>query len=141
MSELIESRLPADILAKADFRHNEYAWRFDDLPLVIEAAAGMNLLNLGGQLQLRTADAIGEVYWVAVDPCQNVPEDLPWDVRVRMAAELSLRDLAEVKAEFDFQQELRDAFPEPVAAFEAAGGKVAEATWFCWYVEAEPQGE
>jgi len=138
MSDLTESRLPADILAKADFRHNEYAWKFDDLPLVIEAAKGLNLLNLGGQLQLRTAEAIGEVYWVAVDPCQNVPEDLPWGVRVRMAAELSLRDLAEIKAEFDFQQELRDAFPEPVAAFEATGGDVAAVIWFCWYVEDEP---
>ncbi len=116
MTELAENRLPADILARADFRHNEYAWRFDDLPAVIEAAKGLNLLNLGGQLQLRTPEAIGEVYWVAVDPCQNVPEDLPWDVRVRMAAELSLRDLAEIKAEFDFQQELRDAFPDPVGS-------------------------
>jgi hypothetical protein len=137
MSELIESRLPADILARADLRHNEYAWRVEDLSAVIEAAKTLNLLNLGGQLQLRTAEAIGEVYWVAVDPCQNVPEDLPWDVRVRMAADFSLRDLAEIQAEFDFVQELRDAFPEPVAKLLAAGGKLEDALWFAWYVEAE----
>lgn len=137
MSEPIENRLPADILAKADFRHNEYAWRVDDLPAVIAAAKDLNLLNLGGQLQLRTAEAIGEVYWVAVDPCQNVPEDLPWDVRVRMAADFSLRDLAEIQAEFDFLQELRDAFPEPVAKLLEAGGKLEDALWFAWYVEAE----
>ena len=137
MSELIESRLPADILARADFRHNEYAWRVDDLPAVIAAAKAMNLLNLGGQLQLRTAGAIGEVYWVAVDPCQNVPEDLPWDVRVRMAADFSLRDLAEVQAEFDFLQELRDAFPDPVAALLANDEKLEDALWFTWYVDAE----
>jgi hypothetical protein len=137
MSELIESRLPAEILAKADFRHNEYAWRIEDLPAVIAAAKALNLLNLGGQLQLRTAEAIGEVYWVAVDPCQNVPEDLPWDVRVRMAADFSLRDLAEIQAEFDFIQELRDAFPEPVAKLQEVGGKLEDALWFAWYVEAE----
>jgi hypothetical protein len=137
MSELIESRLPADILARADLRHNEYAWRVEDLPAVIEAAKTLNLLNLGGQLQLRTAEAIGEVYWVAVDPCQNVPEDLPWDVRVRMAADFSLRDLAEIQAEFDFLQELRDAFPEPVAKLLEAGGKLEDALWFAWYVDAE----
>lgn len=137
MTELIESRLPADILAKADLRHNEYAWRVDDLPEVIAAAKGLNLLNLGGQLQLRTTEAIGEVYWVAVDPCQNVPEDLPWDVRVRMAADFSLRDLAEIQAEFDFLQELRDAFPEPVGKLLAAGSKLEDALWFAWYVDAE----
>ncbi len=137
MSELIESRLPAEILAKADLRHNEYAWRVDDLPAVIAAAKDLNLLNLGGQLQLRTAEAIGEVYWVAVDPCQNVPEDLPWDVRVRMAADFSLRDLAEIQAEFDFLQELRDAFPEPVAKLQEAGGNLEDALWFTWYVDAE----
>ena len=137
MSELIESRLPTEILAKADLRHNEYAWRVEDLPAVIAAAKALNLLNLGGQLQLRTAEAIGEVYWVAVDPCQNVPEDLPWDVRVRMAADFSLRDLAEIQAEFDFIQELRDAFPEPVAKLQEAGGKLEDALWFAWYVEAE----
>jgi hypothetical protein len=137
MSELIESRLPPEILAKADLRHNEYAWRVEDLPAVIAAAKTLNLLNLGGQLQLRTAGAIGEVYWVAVDPCQNVPEDLPWDVRVRMAAEFSLRDLAEIQAEFDFLQELRDAFPEPVAKLLTRGDKLEDALWFAWYVDAE----
>ncbi|MBP2159912.1 MULTISPECIES: hypothetical protein [Asticcacaulis] len=137
MSELVENKLPAEILAKADLRHNEYAWRVVDLPEVIAAAKALNLLNLGGQLQLRTADAIGEVYWVAVDPCQNVPEDLPWEVRVRMAADFSLRDLAEIQAEFDFLQELRDAFPEPVADLLASGGKLEDALWFAWYVEAD----
>lgn len=140
MSELNESKLPADILAKADFRHNEYAWRVGDLPAVIEAAQELNLLNLGGQLQLRTPDAIGEVYWVAVDPCRDVPEDLPWEVRVRMAAAFSMRDLAEIQAEFDFLQELRDAFPQPVEQLIAAGGKLEDALWFTWYVDAEGGG-
>ena len=53
MTDLTESKLPAEILAKADFRFNEYAWRVADLPAVIEAAKNLNLLNLGGQLQLR----------------------------------------------------------------------------------------
>lgn len=137
MPDLTESQLPADILAKADFRFNEYAWRVEDLPEVIEAAKNLNLLNLGGQLQIRTKEAIGECYWVATDPCANVPEDLPWEVRVRMAAELSLRDLTEIQAEFDFAQEISDAFPDPVADFIAAGGDLKSAIWFAWYVAAE----
>ncbi|MGN6423999.1 MAG: hypothetical protein ACTHLA_11880 [Asticcacaulis sp.] len=137
MTDLTESQLPAEILAKADFRFNEYAWRVADLPEVIEAAKTLNLLNLGGQLQLRTDAAIGEVYWVATDPNANVPEDLPWEVRVRMAAEFSLRDLAEIQAEFDFAQEITDAFPDPVAEFKASGGDLTAAIWFAWYVAEE----
>lgn len=135
MTEPAESLLPADILARADFRHNEYAWRIADLPDVIAAARDQNLRNLGGQLQIRTADAIGECYWVAVDACQTITEDLPWDVQVRMSADISLKNLAEISEEFDFAQELRDAFPDPVAAYEAAGHSLAEATWFAWYVD------
>ena len=137
MTDLTEKKLPAEILARADFRFNEYAWRVEDLPAVIEAAKALNLLNLGGQLQLRTEKAIGECYWVATDPCVHVPEDLPWEVRVRMAAEFSLRDLAEIQAEFDFAREIADAFPDPVAEFKASGGDVASAIWFAWYVAEE----
>ena len=137
MTDPAETRLPPDILARADFRHNEYAWRVIDLPDVIAAARDTNLRNLGGQLQIRTGDAIGECYWVAVDACQTITEDLPWDVQVRMAADIALKNLAEISKEFDFAQELRDAFPEPVAAYEAAGHSLADAIWFAWYVDGE----
>ena len=137
MTDLAEALLPADILARADFRHNEYAWRVADLPEVIAAARDQNLRNLGGQLQIRTTDAIGECYWVAIDTCQTIPEDLPWDVQVRMAADIALASLAEISEEFDFAQELRDAFPDPVAAYEAAGNTLSDAVWFAWYVDAE----
>jgi hypothetical protein len=132
-----EALLPPEILAKADFRHNEYAWRIDDLPEVIEAARNTNLLNLGGQLQIRTPDAIGECSWVDIDCCQLVPEDLPWAVRVRMAADQALKDLAELRANVDFKIEIEEAFPDPVARFLASGGKIEDAVWFVWYADAE----
>ncbi len=137
MPDLAEALLPADILAPADFRHNEYAWRVADLPDVIAAARDTNLRNLGGQLQIRTDEAIGECYWVAVDACQTISEALPWEVQVRMSADMALKNLAEISEEFDFAQELRDAFPEPVAAYEAAGHSLADAIWFAWYVDFE----
>ncbi len=139
VSSLSESLLPPDILARADFRHNEYAWRFADLPDVIAAARALNLRTLGGQLQIRTNDAIGECYWVAVDPCAEIAEDLPWEVQVSMSAGMALNSLSEIAAEFDFEQELRDAFPDPIAAYEAAGGKLSDAAWFAWYVDQEPE--
>jgi ABC-type amino acid transport substrate-binding protein len=132
-----EALLPPEILAKADFRHNEYAWRIADLPEVIEAAKVMNLLNLGGQLQIRTPDAIGECDWIDIDVCKFLPEDLPWDARVRMAAQTALSDLEELKANTDFAQEISEAFPEPIAKFTQSGGKVEDAIWFVWYADSE----
>ena len=137
MTELTESRLPADILAKADFRHDEYAWRIADLPEVIEAARAMGLRNIGGQLQIRTPEAIGECDWVQIDACQLIPPVLPWQAQVEMAANVALQDLQLLKAEFNFAAEIREAFPEPVAKFTEAGGQLEEAIWFVWYVDAE----
>jgi hypothetical protein len=132
-----EALLPPEILAKADFRSNEYAWRIADLPEVIEAAKALNLLNLGGQLQIRTPEAIGECEWVDIDVCKFIPEDLPWDVKVRMAAHTALQDLEELKANVDFALEISEAFPGPVAKFIDSGGKIEDAIWFVWYADAE----
>ncbi len=137
MTDLVESRLPADILAKADFRHNEYAWRIADLPEVIEAARAMGLRNIGGQLQIRTPDAIGECDWVQIDACQLIPPVLPWEAQVEMAANVAMQDLQLLKAEFNFAKEIREAFPEPVGQFLASGGQLEDAIWFVWYVDAE----
>jgi hypothetical protein len=137
MSEPIESRLPEVILAKADFRHNEYAWRIADLPEVIEAARAMGLRNIGGQLQIRTPDAIGECDWVQVDACQLIPPILPWAAQVEMAANVAMQDLQLLKAEFNFAKEIREAFPGPVEQFLASGGQLEDTIWFVWYVDAE----
>ncbi len=137
MTDLVESRLPEAILAKADFRHNEYAWRIADLPEVIETARAMGLRNIGGQLQIRTPDAIGECDWVQIDACQLIPPVLPWEAQVEMAANVAMQDLQLLKAEFNFAKEIKDAFPEPVEQFIASGGQLEEVIWFVWYVDAE----
>jgi hypothetical protein len=130
----LEAQLPAHILAKADFQHGEYAWRIKDIPEVVKAAADMNLLNLGGQLQVRIPGCIGECDWVDADPAAMVPPDLPWEVRVRMAAELSHQEMADLQQHFDFHQQIREAFPAHVEPYLASGGKIEDATWFVWYV-------
>jgi hypothetical protein len=132
-----EALLPPEILAKADFRHDEYAWRIHDLPEVIEAARVQGLRNIGGQLQLRTEDAIGECDWVQIDACQLIPPMLPWEAQVEMSANVALQDLAVVKAEFSFAREIQEAFPEAIERHLIAGGKVEDAIWFVWYADAE----
>ena len=132
-----EALLPPEILAKADFRHDEYAWRIHDLPEVIEAARAQGLRNIGGQLQLRTEDAIGECDWVQIDACQLIPPMLPWEAQVEMSANVALQDLAVLKAEFSFAREIQEAFPEAIERLLAGGGKIEDAIWFVWYADAE----
>ncbi|CAL4865963.1 hypothetical protein MMA231_00200 [Asticcacaulis sp. MM231] len=132
-----EALLPPEILAKADVRHDEYAWRIGDLPEVIEAARARGLRNIGGQLQIRTEDAIGECDWVQIDACQLIPPMLPWEAQVEMAANVALQDLQLLKAEFDFAREIKEAFPEPVERLIAAGGKIEDAIWFVWYADTQ----
>lgn len=132
-----EALLPPEILAKADFRHDEYAWKIDDLPEVIEAARRMGLRNIGGQLQIRTPDAIGECDWVGIDACQLIPPVLPWEAQVEMAANIAMQDLTLLRAEVDFVAEITEAFPEPVAKFILTGGRIEDAVWFVWYLDSE----
>lgn len=129
-----EAGLPADILAKADFRYNEYAWRIKDIPEVIRAATRAGFMSLGGQLQIRIPDAIGECHWVETDPAGLAPADLPWAVRIRMVEELALQDWEELKAHYDFAEQVRLAFPAVLEPYLARGGKLEDALWFTWYV-------
>lgn len=130
----LEARLPAELLAKADFRHNEYAWKIKDIPEVIRTVTAAGFMSLGGQLQIRTSDAIGECEWVETDPAGMAPPDLPWDVRIRMVEQFALQDWEDLKREFDFEEQIRLAFPEPVAEYLATGGSMDDALWFTWYV-------
>jgi len=134
-----EAQLPPALLAKADFRHNEYAWRIADLPEVIATAKSMSLRNIGGQLQIRTADAIGECDWVGIDACQLIPPMVPWQAAVDMSADIALAELAELQKEFDFAAEIKEAFPGPVERHLSAGGKLDDAIWFVWYCDSEEE--
>lgn len=129
-----EAGLPADILAKADFRFNEYAWKIRDIPEVIRAATKAGFMSLGGQLQIRIPDAIGECHWVETDPAGLAPADLPWEVRIRMVEELALQDWEELKAHYDFAEQVKLAFPAVLEPYLAKGGKLDDALWFTWYV-------
>jgi hypothetical protein len=76
-SQMEEVRLPAEILTKGSLRGGEYAWRVDDIPLVIDAAREAGLVSIGGQLQFRGPEFTCECYWVEVDTYKAVPSDLP----------------------------------------------------------------
>ena len=134
MSKATMMTLPHEVLALASLRGKEYAWRFDDLPAVIEAARHAGLLNIGGQLQFRFPDAICECYWVEVDTYTAVSTELPWSTRVTKAADIALSHVAHLASTYDFIKEGRQNFPTQIAAAEARGENPADAMCFVWYV-------
>jgi hypothetical protein len=130
-----ESRLPAEILAKASVRGGEYAWRVEDIPAVIEAAREAGLVNVGGQLQFRGPDFTAECYWVEVDTYKSVPSDLPFKVRVDRTAEAASAAFEIFRREVDLLAEGRNAFPDPLAGYDDEA--VRELMWFVWYVRSD----
>jgi hypothetical protein len=131
-----ESRLPAEILARASFRFrgDEYAWRVEDIPLVIAAAREMRLVNVGGQLQFRGPGFTCECYWVEVDTSKVTPGDLPFDVRVDRTAEAAREAFEELRRKVDLLAEGRTAFADVLNRYEKEGGSLTDVMWFVWYV-------
>ena len=126
-----EDKLPQDLLHRAS-AGNEYAWRVDDIPEVIEAARAANLASVGGQLQFRLPAATCECYWVEVDTYKSLPEILPWPALVKCTADTASDDFKALAERFDFLAEGRSSFPDTLGAFDDAS--LREAMWFVWYL-------
>jgi hypothetical protein len=134
-----ETRLPADLLARASLAGKEYAWHPDDIPAVIEAARAANLVNIGGQLQFRFPwGGTCECYWVEVNTGVSAGNNaLSWRDRVELSAEGALRDFAKLRAEVDFLAAGMEGFGKHLDAFRAEGGDPADAMCFVWYIEGQ----
>jgi hypothetical protein len=136
-----EQELPAELLERAvqSSPGHEYAWRLEDIPLVIEAARSLNLISVGGQLQFRLPDGGGtcECYWVDVDTYNSVDKRLPWAARVGRTAEVALRDFEALPQRYDFIAEGRAAFASSLDALVAQGRDPADSMCFVWYVLCE----
>jgi hypothetical protein len=134
-----EGLLPPNILARSSLRGGEYAWRPEDIPKVIDAARTADLASIGGQLQFRLPDGgTCECYWIEVDTYNDVPSDLTWAERVRATAKSAHAQYRQIREKHDFLIDGRAAFSTDLKQFEERGGDVADALWFVWYVEAEP---
>ena len=139
MSRFAVEMLPADLLARATLRGNEYAWPLDDIPEVIEAGQKANLVSIGGQLQFRLRDATCECYWVQVDTYQSVQKTLPWRERVECTAEASARDFAELFSNFDLLAAGREGFAKHFDALIAEGRDPGASMCFVWYLLTEDE--
>ena len=137
-SDLPEHALPPEVLQRASRAGNEYAWRVQDIPELIEAARLSNLISIGGQLQFRLPDGgTCECYWVEVDTYKSVDMALPWEERVTRTAEVALRDFQALQSRFDFIAEGRTLFARHLDALVAQGRDPADSMYFVWYVMSE----
>jgi len=132
---MAEARLPPEILAKAALRGDEYAWRVDDIPLVIDAARKAGLASIGGQLQFRGPEFTCECYWVEVDTYKAMPRDLPFEVRVDLTAETAKRAFEKLSREVDFLGEGRSAFANVLSGYD--DNALRDLMWFVWYVRSD----
>lgn len=133
-----EHGLPPDILKRASRAGNEFAWHIQDIPEVISAARTANLINIGGQLQFRLPEGgTCECYWVGVDTYKSVDKALTWTERVRLTAEVALRDFENLQQRYDFVAEGRVGFATYLDALIAKGRSPANSMCFVWYVQSE----
>ena len=134
---LDEDLLPPEHLLRATRRGNEYAWRLEDIPKVIEAARQASLLNIGGQLQFRIPEGTCECYWVEVNAIDGIALDLPWRTRVELSAETALSQFRALPQRFDFLAEGRSSFGPHFDRLIAAGASPTTYMCFVWSVQSQ----
>ena len=129
----MEERLSKHLLEQANLRGNEYAWPLDAIPDVIEAIRAAGLLNIGGQLQFRPDGGTCEAYAIEVDTYKSVPENIGWDRRGQLTAEVALHDFKELPSKWDFLQEGRLWASKHPDLFPLGDESIKSTMCFVWY--------
>ncbi len=124
---MLEHRLPAPVLALADRRHGESAWRRTDLPALAQAASAAGLATFGGQVQIRLRSGVHELYWQDYDPTPRRPGERWPDFVDR-----SWKELLFLVADLPPDDQLAAAVGEGDPAERLNG------LWFVVYLEAGP---
>lgn len=137
MKDDAEMLLPDPVVSAACRSDNEWGWQPETIPLVIDEAEKLSLLNVGGQLQFLMPEATCECYWVEVNALDGEPDGLTWAERVARSATAARQQMVDISRRYNFIEEGRKAFPDTFAAFEATGGNVRDCMCFIWYLEAE----
>lgn len=132
-----EMLLPDTLRSAACRNDGEWGWQPEAIPLVIDEAEKLSLLNIGGQLQFLMPEGTCECYWVEVDAINGEPDGLTWAERVARSATAARQQMIDTSRRYDFIEEGRKAFPEPFAAYEAAGGDVRDCMCFIWYLQTD----
>jgi hypothetical protein len=129
--------LPDTLRTAACCSGREWGWQPEAIPLVIDAAEKLGLLNVGGQLQFLMPEGTCECYWVEVNALVGEPDGLTWVERVAWSAAAARQQMVDISRRYDFVEEGRKAFAGPFAAYEATGGNVRDRMCFIWYLQTD----
>ena len=95
---------PPSVIASADLRGNEYAWKPNDFPAALEEAARLGFRCIGGQFQFRIPGGTLEMYWLKSDAPPREPGEA-WSVYVGRCAEKVRGRFDSLLAATDFLRE------------------------------------
>ncbi|WP_167507787.1 hypothetical protein [Rhizobium glycinendophyticum] len=137
MKDDLEMLLPDTLRSVACRNGGEWGWQPETIPLVIDEAEKLGLLNVGGQLQFLMPEGTCECYRVEVNALKGEPVGLTWSERVALSAKNARRQMVDITRFYDFIAEGRKAFAGPFAAYEATGGSVRDRMCFIWYLQAD----
>ncbi|MGO6814677.1 hypothetical protein [Rhizobium leguminosarum] len=137
MKEDPEMLLPDTLRSAACRSGSEWGWQPETIPLVIDEAEKLGLLNVGGQLQFLMPEGTCECYWVEVNALMGEADSLTWAERVALSATAARQQMVDISLRYDFIEEGRKAFADPFAAYEATGGNVRDRMCFIWYLQAD----
>ena len=98
----VEDPLPEELIAGATLRGNEYGWRVESFPNALRVAERLGFACLGGQFQFRLPDSVCEMYWLAADSKERLPNEDWNSYRLRSIAEVSEK-FQRLVAETDFE--------------------------------------
>jgi hypothetical protein len=129
-----ERHLPPELLRRASYHGSEYAWRVEDIPLVIEAARAAGLVSVGGQLQFRFPGGVAEVWPMEVQPHSQMLAGLTWAEEVDESAKYALSQFRGLLARHDLLEEGRRLFPVVFRTQEQQGRNPRDDMWFVWYL-------
>jgi hypothetical protein len=132
-----EGLLPAEIRAKASVTPGgEHAWRFEDVPAVLEAARAVGLASLGGQPQFQFEGGTCEPYWINVGTDERGADE-PWEAFVDRSTAL-VRQHVEERCTPDALREAAGGFRFIREKVDAEGVDPMDHVWLvlCFATEA-----
>lgn len=95
---------PRSVIANADLRGNEYAWKPLDFPNALAEAARVGYRCVGGQFQFRFPDGTCEMYWLDSSAPDREPGEA-WSTYVERCEVAVRTGFSALMASTDFLRE------------------------------------
>ncbi len=131
-----EEKLPKDLLKKSLRKGNEFGWKINDVPSVLNAAVENNLAVIGGQVQFVLEDGTCELYWENYDSKDRIASEL-WSQYVFRTAKECLEQFNKIADEDRLIQEGINSFNFLKEKVANQNINLKDHLWFILYFDEE----